>query len=428
MQTLKISIEKNGLETYVGEITGENAADACFSYAETYLSSSDPAAVSIHLPLQEKPFTPRETRIFFEGMLPEGFTRRSVAQWMRVQEEDYLAILAGLGNECLGAVRVMRTGDTVPPSAYHKLSDRELAELAAEGAVKSSELVIRSHLSLTGASGKTGLYYVPETAEWYLPEGDAPSTHIIKQSHIRLSALVTNEVLCLMTAARLGIETPESFILNTGDGTDGSILFASRRYDRLILPDAAEISGLPRPCRLHQEDFAQALGIASSDKYETAGAAYLSAAFRLLASYSADPVRDQLKLWDLVIYNVLVGNTDLHLKNLSLLYDRNLRGIRLAPAYDIVSTAVYDSCTRELGMSVSGEGNLDAVRREHFIREAEDLGLGVRLAGKHLDRLLSGFETALAESAAVLSAHGFPRAEEIRAEIMRRGGISGLEK
>lgn len=53
-------------------------------------------------------------------------------------------------------------------------------------------------MSQTGASGKVGLYYDEE--KWYLPIGEAPSTHIVKQSHVRLKRIVANEQLCLLTA------------------------------------------------------------------------------------------------------------------------------------------------------------------------------------------------------------------------------------
>lgn len=47
-------------------------------------------------------------------------------------------------------------------------------------------------MSLTGASGKVGLYYDSMNNEWYLPGVNAPSTHIVKQSHVRLDGIVTN--------------------------------------------------------------------------------------------------------------------------------------------------------------------------------------------------------------------------------------------
>ena len=45
------------------------------------------------------------------------------------------------------------------------------------------------------------------------------------------------------------------------------------------------------------------------------------------------------------MFNYLIGNTDNHIKNLSLLYSEDLKSIRLAPAYDIVSTVIYKSST-----------------------------------------------------------------------------------
>ena len=103
---------------------------------------------------------------------------------------------------------------------------------------------------------------------WYQPNGDAPSTHIVKQSHVRLSDIVTNEQLSLTTASKLGISIPESFIINTGAARDEEILFATKRYDRMIPESPTYTRGLIRPFRLHQEDFAQALGISSYEKYE----------------------------------------------------------------------------------------------------------------------------------------------------------------
>jgi serine/threonine-protein kinase HipA len=143
VRSLQVSIEINGAQTQIGTIEGNNAADACFQYAENYCENPDAAAVSISLPVRMGKYSPKETKNFFEGLLPEGFTRRSVAQWMHVDEEDYLSILAGLGNECLGAVRI-RENSCAAEAGYRKLSKKQVAELAGEGAEKSAELVMRS--------------------------------------------------------------------------------------------------------------------------------------------------------------------------------------------------------------------------------------------------------------------------------------------
>ena len=81
----QISIERDGRMVPVGSISGESYRTATFSYIEEYLDDRNAVPVSISLPLQRESFSAEQTRRFFEGLLPEGFTRRSVAQfWMRM--------------------------------------------------------------------------------------------------------------------------------------------------------------------------------------------------------------------------------------------------------------------------------------------------------------------------------------------------------
>ena len=204
MKELLVSMERGGERTPVGSIRGEDSSDARFAYSDTWLRDPSSAPISLSLPLQEAPFTPAQTKAYFDGLLPEGFTRSTVARWMHVDDGDYLSILHGLGRECLGALCITEEGE-YPQASYEKITREQVRELAAEGASKSAEIVTSTHLSLTGASGKVGLYFDAPTGSWYLPRGTAPSTHIVKQSHIRLDAIVTNERLSLLTAARCGI-------------------------------------------------------------------------------------------------------------------------------------------------------------------------------------------------------------------------------
>ena len=330
--TYTVIIEKNGVPVPVGHISNSG-----FAYDDAYLHGEDARPISVSLPLQEDAFSPQRTKCFFDGLLPEGFTRRTVAQWMPVSGDDYLSILAGLGKECLGAIQIVCEPDEIP-AHYQKLTLPQVQALAAEGATQSAKLVTKSHLSLTGASGKVGLYYDAANNAWYQPFGTAPSTHIVKQSHVRLSGIVVNELLCLHTAKKCGIDVPDCFILDTGGVADENILFATARYDRPFIAESRIIDGLPCPQRLHQEDFAQALGIPATEKYEPTGGAYLKDAFTLIKKQSANPLEDQLKLWDMTAFNFLIGNTDNHLKNFSLLYDASLSSVRLAPAYQEVAT------------------------------------------------------------------------------------------
>lgn len=128
MRKLSVFIEINGSSEYVGEISGTDSTDACFSYADTYLDNPEHRAISIGLPLEERVFNAQRTRIFFEGLLPEGFTRRCVAEWMHVDENDYISILAGLGKECLGAIKILDEIDKKIVPEYRKLSAEEVRQ------------------------------------------------------------------------------------------------------------------------------------------------------------------------------------------------------------------------------------------------------------------------------------------------------------
>lgn len=408
---LRVQIEKNGVLIDAGKISGSNSDDAIFSYNDKYASDSENAAISLSLPKEQKTFSPLQTRNFFEGLLPEGFTRRCVAQSIHADCEDYISILRKLGNECLGAIRVSDYDSQEISAGYRKLSKKEIFALANEGAQKSADIVVKSHLSLTGASGKVGLYYSEKKGKWFQPLGNAPSTHIVKQSHVRLGNIVANEQLCLLTAKKLGISVPESFIVNASSffSSDKNVLFATKRYDRIIKDDCRECDGLKVPFRLHQEDFAQALGINSRDKYEKNGGEYLKKMFALIRGNFSNPIEDSLKLWKITIFNFLIGNTDNHIKNLSILYSEDLKSLSLAPAYDIVSTKIYDSSTDEMPLGINGKFARASISRSDFEVEAVRCGLGAKNAMKIFDQMKKDFPSALKESKLELEQLGFPQ-------------------
>ena len=424
MKHLSVWIEINGEQAYVGDIRGESVRDARFTYAKEYRLNPSRRPISIHLPFSDEAFSVEDTRNFFEGLLPEGFTRRCVASWMHADENDYLTLLAGLGKECLGAIKITDEKKPVDMATYQRLTVDEVKQLAKEGATEAADLVTKAHLSLTGASGKVGLYYDKQSDSWYLPMGAAPSTHIVKQSHVRLDGIVTNEQLCLMTAKNVGIEIPNSFVINVGDGQDEDVLFATERYDRKFVQSSKKIADLPIPFRLHQEDFSQALGIPSANKYEHDHAGYLLRMFDILRQYSANPMEDQLKLWDLCIFNYLIGNTDNHIKNVSLLYSADMQSIRLAPAYDIVSTVIYESSTREMAFSIGNEYYINRIDRESFRQQSGMIGLGEKVAMKHFDRMANMFYSALDQACEDLMRAGFRKALDIKSRIREQRKIS----
>ena len=417
MRHYNVYLEVDGSQVRVGEIEGNSSEDAFFSYSKEYITRNDSRAISVSLPIQDEPFSPEQTKVFFDGLLPEGFMRKSISTNMHLDENDYLSILNNLGKECLGAIRIDES-DELQESWYEAITSEQVEKLAAEGTTKSTEIVIKTHLSLTGASGKVGLYYDDKEGKWYLPGGMAPSTHIVKQSHIRLDGIVTNEQLSMMAARKCGIDISESFIVNAGKGIDSEVLFATKRYDRIIDETSPMIGKLKRPYRIHQEDFAQAMGIASFEKYEREDQNYAEKMFEIIRNYTRSPLEDQLRLWNRIVYNFVLGNTDAHIKNYSLLYDPHMGGISLAPAYDMLSTVIYESATRDMSFNIGGIRNLDSIDEERFKLMAARVGIGEKIAMTNYHKVLDRFENAVKESAQELQELGFDNALDIAERII----------
>ncbi|MBE5905073.1 MAG: type II toxin-antitoxin system HipA family toxin [Pseudobutyrivibrio sp.] len=423
MRELSVYIELNGIQTLVGTISGEQYNDARFRYVREYIEAREAAPISVSLPFQDDYFSTEQTRNFFESLLPEGFSRKAVADWMKADENDYIAILAQLGRECLGAIKIVEGNDD-RESGYELLSAERVKALAAEGATKSTEILLETHLSLTGASGKVGLYYNSDNNKWYLPKGDAPSTHIVKQSHVRHKQIVLNEQLCIQTAKRIGIAVPESFIVSNGSQSDQDVLYATPRYDR-PLSENKIIDGLKCPYRLHQEDFAQALGIFASDKYEKVPSGYMSRMFDLLRHNSVNPIEDQIALLRIIIFNYLIGNTDCHVKNFSLLYSEDLKSKRLAPAYDLVATRVYRT-TSNMSFYIGGELDISKINRNNFAISAFEIGLSQKMVLDNFDYVANKLEGAMTEAAEELANKGFDNSISLKNEILKNGGYAFL--
>ncbi len=201
--------------------------------------------------------------------------------------------------------------------------------------------------------------------------------------------LAANELTCLGLARVCGLDTPDAELVDI----DGTSALAVRRYDRLVTPDG--------PVRVHQEDFCQATGFPPDLKYQAAGGPSLRDLAVLLRDYGAR--RDLSNLLQLVTFNVAVGNADAHAKNVSVLHDPSGLVVRLAPAYDLLSTLALDprdhrgqtiTADPTLGQNVGGVSDVREVRRSHLFSEGTTWGLSLKTAttvvNDTLERLMAG--------------------------------------
>ena len=153
-------------------------------------------------------------------------------------------------------------------------------------------------------------------------------------------------------------------------------------------------------------------------KYEREDGNYAERMFGIIRNYTRSPLEDQLRLWNRIVYNFVLGNTDAHIKNYSLLYDPHMGGISLAPAYDMLSTVIYESATRDMSFNIGGIRNLDSIDEERFKLMAARVGIGEKIAMTNYHKVLDRFENAVKESAQELQELGFDNALDIAERII----------
>lgn len=77
-----------------------------FSYDEEYLASKDPTAISLTLPISNKPYKSSILFPFFDGLIPEGWLLDIALRNTDISELDRYALLLLCCKECIGAVSV----------------------------------------------------------------------------------------------------------------------------------------------------------------------------------------------------------------------------------------------------------------------------------------------------------------------------------
>ncbi|WAC47228.1 type II toxin-antitoxin system HipA family toxin [Asticcacaulis sp. SL142] len=363
----------------VGEIiTGEAAPG--FSYARDWLAQPGAFPISTTLPLRAEPYPWEVVAPWLINLLPEDSDAlRMMARLLDVPYTDILGLLARIGRDTSGAISFGERGATGGEArAIGSEADLErvINELPQKPFLAGEDGV---SMSLAGVQTKLAVRLTGEGAV-AIPLNGAASSHILKPDSPRLPGGVHNEALCLTLAGMVGLRAPK---VTTGRAGARTYLLVER-YDRLTQGDHLR--------RLHQEDFCQALGLPPSAKYQHDHTTDTKGSFAAMM----DRLRaigggaDVLRLWDMLVFNVLCCNTDAHLKNYSVLI--RAEGVELAPIYDVMCAKVFDGITENLALDVGGKRRGDYIEGHHWAREADTCGLSSKLALERV-RVLAGAVT-----------------------------------
>jgi serine/threonine-protein kinase HipA len=359
--------------------------ETLFAYDADWLADSKAPALSFSLPKQAEPFKRSTVQAFFGGILPEEGQRTAIARALGVSADNEFRLLEYLGGEVAGALTLLPEGETPasPSDAAPKLLDDDaLVQLLDHLPLRpmlAGEDGLR--LSLAGAQSKLPVLLID--GQIALPAPGQPTSHILKPPISRFEGTTENEYFCMSLASAIGLDVAPVEMRSVADR---SFLLVTR-YDRAVGTDGS-IS------RLHQEDFAQALGVPSHRKYASEGGPIFPDCFALLRRAATRPAREILKLLDAAIFNLIIGNADAHAKNFSLLHSSG-GAMTLAPLYDLLSTVIYPNLHVKLAMKIAGKAVLEDIEPRHWERFAADAQLGAPYVRTRVGQLCNAVIAAI---------------------------------
>lgn len=175
---------------------------------------------------------------------------------------------------------------------------------------------------------------------------DTGGNYILKPQTADYLQVPENEDLTMRLAALVGIEVPLHGLLH---GPNKEKTYFIKRFDRI-----------GRKGKIHIEDFAQLSGQNRETKYRSS----MEQVARLVETFCTFPAVEKVKLLRVTLFSFLVGNEDMHLKNFSIIRNKDI--ITLSPAYDLLNTTiVLPKPEEELALPLNSRKN--KLKRQDFL-------------------------------------------------------------
>jgi serine/threonine-protein kinase HipA len=298
---------------------------------------------------------------FFAGLLPEGVRLGVVTSSTKTSADDHLTLLLAIGADTVGNVRVVPAGaglsSPVPMFEPERDTDFRAVFARLTGSVDADPV------------GLAGVQPKVSAAMLSAPAQTRSGPAILKLNPVQYPLIVENEHFFMRMAAACGLRVATTSLLHDAEGRAALLV---SRFDRA------------GSARIAQEDACQVADIYPASKYriktETAIAALADACARGGGSKPAAV----LELLNTVVFSWLIGNGDLHGKNLSIY---NPDGVwQPTPAYDLLCTQPYARWRDPMALNLYGRAN--RLTRADFVGAAERLGVRPRATTRMVDALV----------------------------------------
>lgn len=355
----------------MGDIRRNRRGRLTFVYDERWQSTDGAYPLSLSMPLVVGEHEHGRIEPWLWGLLPDN--EAVLARWGRrfhVSPRNAFALLGAVGEDCAGAIQL------VPPDRVDAVlhDDGQRVDWLSEGDVAERLRTLRSdpaasraprdtgQFSLAGAQPKTALIF--DGQRWGVPYGPTPTTHILKPPIDGFGGHAENEHFCLSLTRALGLPAAKSEVRRFED----EVAIVVKRYDRLRIADSIR--------RLHQEDMCQVLGLPPTKKYQNEGGPGCAEMSEAIRTHSGEPEEDTGTFARATLLNWIIGGTDAHAKNFSMLIGAGGRA-RLAPLYDVASTLPYGFDPRRLRLAtrIGGKYRLEDISSRHWARFAVEVRL-----------------------------------------------------
>lgn len=350
-----------------GYLRRRDDGGAEFIYDSSYLLNPEAKNLCFSMKKRPEPFIQHGVNLhpYFSGLLPEGLRLKFLLEKVKTSPDDLFSLFASIGPDCIGDVYTPNNNHPVPNTedlpAWNEINfyDYFLSTFSNKATRDGSEFAgVQEKISASMVS-------LPFTSK-------NKSSYILKLSPKDKPNLVYNEWACLYLAQLCGIEVNDFELIEDKDSDLGLLV---KRFDRWFL--AGKLN------RIHQEDLCQVLNIFPSEKYRVP----LKDIFMAVHKHTTAPLIEIYNLMRLIVFSYLIGNGDLHAKNVSLYESPDDDRIRLTPAYDLICTLLYGDQKMALKLDAKNSN----IKRQDFVNFALRFGLNKIAIENLIDNLLNDF-------------------------------------
>ena len=246
-----------------------------------------------------------------------------------------------------------------------EIDEQTLEQLATENTNKG--------YTVPGVQKKLSLHLFSDNNHPRLTLVNYPTGYILKPQVSQFESLPEAEHLVMSMAEMIGIITVPHALISKND----SYAYITKRVDRHIKDDTVKM--------LAMEDFCQLDFRLTQDKYK---GSYERCA-KIIERYSCRKGLDLTELFLRLVFSFVVGNSDMHLKNFSLLETSEGSGMyQLSPAYDLLPVnVILPEDQEECALALNGKKM--NVKKKDFLIFADHCGLSRTSAEKMIQMIIS---------------------------------------